>query len=297
MPDVSLSCPVCGGVTAEAGSVTGRFVVREFHLRTCDTCHFGYVVDPLEDFSVVYSADYYRGEGADPLVNYVDEVTNPEDTIRVYEWRGVLGAVGAIVPISRDTRWLDLGCGLGGLVTYLRDRGVDAVGADEGWGVEWCRDHGIPTVDAMTTTEHFDIITSVEVIEHIPDPVPFLRRAHDLLKPGGLLWLTTGNAEPWRGRLADWRYVIPEIHVSFFEPGTMDEAMRRAGLVPSRPQVATGHADIVRFKVLKTLRRDRRDTVERLVPWGIASHLIDRRYGAMRHPFGLRPIDDAPSPD
>lgn len=282
-------CPICGSATVRVGVVFGRQALRDFHVSSCCQCQFSFVDDPLEDFSEVYDEAYYGGRGADPLVNYLDEVGDPERTIRKYEWRGVLTAVSTLEPITRSTKWLDLGCGLGGLVSYLRARGLNAVGADEGWGTDWCEQHGVPLVDAATTTEQFDVITAVEVIEHVPDPVAFLKRARNLLRPGGILWLTTGNAQPWRGRITEWPYVIPEIHVSFFEPKTMAIAMERAGLEVHPSAWTPGFADIVRFKVLKNLRRSRPGIVERLIPWSVASRAIDHRYRALEHPFGRAP--------
>ena len=277
------------------GVVTGHIARRTFRLASCPECGFAFIADPLADFAGIYTEDYYSGRGADPLVNYVAEALAPERTIRRYEWRGVLKAVAELTPITGDTKWLDLGCGLGGLVTYLRDRGIDAVGADEGWGASWCKDHGVPLVDAATTTERFDVITSIEVIEHVPDPLGFLRQVARLLRPGGLFWLTTGNAVPWRGRLDVWPYVIPEIHVSFFEPRTMAQAMARAGLEHHDAVWTRGHPDIIRFKVLKNLRRNRTGTVERLIPWSFASCLVERRYGALQHPYARSPRADAPA--
>jgi SAM-dependent methyltransferase len=40
---------------------------------------------------------------------------------------------------------------------------------------------------------HFDAVISMDVVEHIVDPLPWLREALRVLKPGGLLFLTTPN--------------------------------------------------------------------------------------------------------
>ena len=47
----------------------------------------------------------------------------------------------------------------------------------------------------------------------------------------GLLFLTTRNAAPFRKRLSSWRYVVPDVHVSFFEPTTLAVALEVAGFI------------------------------------------------------------------
>ena len=48
---------------------------------------------------------------------------------------------------------------------------------------------------ASARDESFDVVTLVDVFEHLIDPVPLLRRLVALIKPDGLLILVTGNAD------------------------------------------------------------------------------------------------------
>jgi hypothetical protein len=107
-----------------------------------------------------------------------------------------------------------------------------------------------------------------------------------LLRPGGLLFLTTGNAAPYQKRLSSWRYVVPDVHVSFFEPGTLALALDKAGFDPTFPGYLPGWDDIIRFKVLKSVgvRRDR--LASQVVPWRLASRIVDRRLRPSAHPVG-----------
>ena len=283
-------CPVCGEATREAGARRGNLSERVYALRHCPSCRFSFVVDPPTDLDAIYAEAYYRGEGADPLVDYEWELAHASETIRRYEWRGIASIVASLTPVGPGTRWLDFGSGVGGLVDHCRRvHGVDAIGYEDGWGGRRARERGIPVVDeaglgALDGT--CDVVTAVEVLEHIPDPVAALARIRRLLRPGGLLFLTTGNAEPQRSRLAEWPYVIPEIHVSFFEPATMETALRRAGLRPERVGYRPGFTDVIRFKVLKNLHRRRCSPLERLVPWPLVSRVLDHRIGVSAHPVG-----------
>ena len=132
----------------------------------------------------------------------------------------------------------DFACGNGGLVRAGRGRGLDIVGFEEGWTADRARDAGIPILreaelDAVDGA--FDIVTSIEVVEHLIDPMEVFMQIRRLMKPGGLFYIITGNAEPFRADLLAWRYVVPEIHVGYFEPSTLAEALTRSGFTPIWP--------------------------------------------------------------
>jgi len=282
-------CRICGAPTREVGTKHGRMLRQAFTLRQCGACRFSFVADPCLDFARIYTPEYYRGQGADPLVDYLYEVEHPESTVRAYEWRGIARLVATLADVGPRTRWLDFGCGLGGLVSHLRASGCDAVGFEEGWAAGEAARRGVPIVapdalDALVGT--FDVVTAIEVIEHVPDPMRMLARIRSLMRRNGLLFLTTGNARPHRERLAAWGYVTPEIHVSFFEPGTLALALHRAGFVPQAPRWRAGFDDIVRFKVLKNIHVRRRSRVESALPWTVLSRLVDRRVPVSAHPVG-----------
>jgi SAM-dependent methyltransferase len=273
-------------VGTKIGATSGLF----FHVSRCPACHFSFVSDPWVDFDRIYSDEYYAGRGADPLVNYTDEVENPEKTIRRYEWRGLLERVGSLMPLRPDTAWLDYGCGTGGLVTHLRRRGFrQAVGTEQGLSLTRLKASGVPVLDPDDLEKaegRFDVVTAIEVIEHLVDPIVELRRIRALLRPGGLFFLTTGNARPYAKRLLEWQYLRPEIHVSLFEPDSLALALRRAGFDPSFAGYGPGWTSIIRYKVLKTLRRQHIGGWERVAPWPLIARVLDRRLGVTAHPVG-----------
>lgn len=283
-------CRICLAQTVEAGSQVGTLQPIRYELRHCPNCRFSFVANPRTDFANLYSADYYAGRGADPLVDYLFELEHPERTIRVYEWRGILRIVASLVPLGPETQWLDFGCGNGGLVRYGREyAGCRLVGFEEGWIRDQAVRRGIPIVDAGQFDKlrgTFDVVTAVEVLEHVPDPVAVLTTIRGLLKPGGLFFYTTGNAEPFRGRLPSWRYVRPEIHVSFFEPMTLARALTLTGFRPEFRGFLPGFTDVIRFKLLKNFRLRRRSPFGRLVPWKALARVVDRRLRISAHPIG-----------
>jgi SAM-dependent methyltransferase len=276
------ACPICQAPAAVVGTVHGDYSGRDFTLRRCPDCHFAYVEDPWTDYAKIYDAAYYAGEGADPLVDYHFELAQPRKTVRNYEWRGIVKAVDALMDggTGPGTRWLDFGAGNGGLVRHLRDRaGVDAVGFEDGAIAADAAELGIPFVGAAELEAQagsFDVVTAIEVLEHVLDPVAELRTMRRLLRPGGLLFLTTGNAEPYADKLTSWRYVTPEIHVSFYEPLTLDRAMALAGLRPQALGATPGVSEILKFKVLKNLKVRRRSVATDLLPASAIAVAADR---------------------
>lgn len=285
-----LACRICPGDTVDAGSTTSRYSQRHYQLRRCPSCGFAFVANPWLDLEAVYGEDYYHGRGADPLVDYVEEVAHADISVRLYEWRGILTRVNSLVPVDTQTKWLDFGCGAGGLVQYLRGAGIpDAVGYEPGWASKWLEERAVPTLsdrDLTLSSARFDVVTAIEVIEHTVDPVAELQRMRSVMRPGGLLFLTTGNAAPFRDRLTTWRYVTPDVHISFFEPETLALALRTAGFEPAFPGFGPGWPDIIRFKSLKSLRRHHRSWIEAAVPWSGAARLLDRRLRLSAQPVG-----------
>jgi SAM-dependent methyltransferase len=282
-------CRVCDGAASWIGTRTSKFSGRTFTLARCESCGYAFVADPRTDFAALYDASYYSGGGADGNVDYERELTD-DRTIRAYEWQGILDLVSSLIEVGPETRWLDFGCGLGGFVRYARRAGLNVWGYDVGYAASRMRDLGIPAWENLESAgSTFDVVTAVELIEHSIDPVGDLRRMASLLRDDGVLVLATGNSRPHRDHLTEWKYLEPiDVHVGVFEPRTLARALELAGLTPEWPGYHRGHRRIIRHKVLKALRVNRRNPLEQMVPWPLASRIVDRRHEVSRHPIGRK---------
>jgi SAM-dependent methyltransferase len=283
-------CKVCNGPTIFLGEKHGKITEKVFEIYRCSGCGFAFVGNPWTDFAQVYSQKYYEGRGTDPLVDYVFELDFPDRTIRKYEWQGLLDVVRTLLGRDQGFRWLDYGCGNGGLVRFGRQNtGIEIFGFEEGWIADKARRSGIPLLDRNTlglAAGSFDVITAIEVMEHTLDPIDTLRHIRKLLKPGGLFLCTTGNARKHRSRLLQWTYIVPEIHLSFFEPATLEVALNRTGFRAEYRGFVAGHTKIIQGRVLKNLRVRTRSPWQRFLPWPVMARIIDYRVGFTDHPIG-----------
>ncbi|MEX5728007.1 2-polyprenyl-6-hydroxyphenyl methylase/3-demethylubiquinone-9 3-methyltransferase [Rhodovulum iodosum] len=105
-------------------------------------------------------------------------------------------------------RLLDIGCGGGLLSEPMARLGADVTGADaaernipvarihaEQSGLEI--DYRHTTAEALAAAgEQFDVVLNMEVVEHVADPLTYLRACKALLKPGGLHLCSTINRNP-----------------------------------------------------------------------------------------------------
>jgi SAM-dependent methyltransferase len=205
--------------------------------------------------------------------------------------------------------WLDFGCGAGGLLKYLRDLGelechdvrvpVHPVGHDVGSYSERLKhddDFEILSWEQLDRdcVARFDIISCIEVIEHIPYPRAVIELLARSLKPDGLLILTTGNLDCPLAKLQgiNFTYCIPEIHVSLFNPSLLSRLYREVGLTP----VLMRHDETIKFRFLKNLA---------LIPFGKllawlaffapARRFADYLFGVSRMPFAIKAVASTPS--
>ena len=150
------------------------------------------------------------------------------------DWRIEANHLISLARVSQGTRVLEIGCGGGGLLRMLRERGARAVGVDtlsvalnlvrerldtDKPLIRVGEDGALPFRDAA-----FDAIVGQHVVEHLPDADAALREWKRLLKPNGRLALATPNA-----RYPDPAHFADADHARIFSPRELSDAAAGAG--------------------------------------------------------------------
>lgn len=87
--------------------------------------------------------------------------------------------------------------------------------------------------DAHFEDSKFDVVYMRDVIEHLPEPLSFLKEVNRVLKPGGMIFLDTHNVDGWIYRIARERHTVffGFEHPNHWSPRTLGNALARCGFV------------------------------------------------------------------
>jgi len=262
------NCPICG--SEERRNLYSGLTDRVFRcapgvwtLYQCDQCYSAYL-DPRPSQQTIHLAysEYFTHNSGEEDISYSIPRKFRRMMANGYKnWRygtnerpasklGVLAALmspknrsivdGAMRHLEfpkKGQRLLDVGCGNGAFLQLAKSAGWDVVGLDfDPKAVEVARSSGIEVweggVESLDEVHsQFDVITLSHVIEHVHNPSQLLSDCHDLLKPGGYIWIETPNinAQGHRVFKDSWTALDAPRHLVIFNQESILLSLKKAG--------------------------------------------------------------------
>jgi SAM-dependent methyltransferase len=235
MPPGARACWVCGGerlslrkpANYRGALDSGAFAITDTHygvtaaIYECADCGFLQCAE-LDDVTHFY-------EGVE------DEAYEAGRAQRRLQLRRVLENVRRHVP---GGRLLDIGAASGILVAEAQQMGFRAEGVEPSrWLQRKAVERGLPvhlgTFPNPSCEGPFDVITLVDVIEHVTAPRCLLRAARSALAPHGIVAVVTPDVRSLAARIMRWHWWHFRVaHVGYFDRRTLERAARRSGFVP-----------------------------------------------------------------
>lgn len=245
---VMARCPNCQAL----GSLTPRLAVT-----------FTPILRPCEDWRVLDCPScaclfYERNENRAAQYDGDEMLSRGRAALYLQQGAGLSQLLLPLARVSRPagSRFLDIGCGFGFTLDFAREaKGWDGLGIDPGGIAALGRERlGVPIAQRMVAADEpelrgaCDVVLAAETIEHLPQPGAFLALARGLLRAGGILILTTPNADlvtpsAPEGLLAT--ILSPELHIVLQSQASLAWALRQAGFAHVR--VETEGASLVGY--------------------------------------------------
>ncbi len=217
-------CPACGF------SENRFFCTRDgYEMNKCDFCQSLFLSDLPEDLSKIYSRDYFWG--ASDGFGYVDYDSDKEPMRSVFE-----KILGRLEQGNLGRRLLDVGAATGYFVALALRNGWQASGVEIGDSAAMAgRKKGLKirtgVITDISEKNVYDVVTMFDVIEHVSSPQTDLKKAWDMLVPGGFIVIITPDAGSFYARLMNkkWHLIVPPEHVVLFNRKSLRLLLEKTG--------------------------------------------------------------------
>ncbi len=219
------NCLVCGQHDFD--------LIYDHTLMCCRICGFITANMDIDEeiLKNIYSENYFKGE------EYLDYLKDKEGLQK--NFRNRLKQIGKFYPNQNDSTVLEIGCAYGffgeeflKLYPNADYTGIDVVSeaithARKELGLNaYCQDYL-----SFKTDKKFDHVFLWDVIEHLQHPGKFIDKIHSEQKPGGKLYITTGDIGTWLPRFQkkSWRLIHPPSHIHYFSKRSITKLLETKG--------------------------------------------------------------------
>lgn len=230
MESVAIACPICL-------EVRNRYFANKsgWNIRLCEHCGFAFVhpIPTQQELKQLYSRAYFRNEGKTDR-GYTDYDKDKEPMRSIFELY-----LSKLERLSEKKHIFDVGAATGYFLDIARSRGWKTYGSEiSEYGASEAsrRGHQIiyGSIVDKRPPEKMGAVTMWDVLEHVSDPLAYLRAANAMLEPEGILAINTVDRGSWWARFmgSRWHLMIPPEHLSYFTRESLEIALEACGFEP-----------------------------------------------------------------
>ena len=132
---------------------------------------------------------------------------------------------------------MDVGCASGFFLDIAKERGISTYGVELSTeGVNKAKQKHSQIINdtlenARFPDSFFDVITLYDIIEHVLDPTSTIKEISRIIKPGGIVAISTPDITSWHAKLLGkrWGMITPWEHLHYFSPYTIRVLLEKNG--------------------------------------------------------------------
>jgi 2-polyprenyl-3-methyl-5-hydroxy-6-metoxy-1,4-benzoquinol methylase len=234
------NCPVCGYQKIYAWMDVFDQLVKtkkRYNVKKCGKCGLFFVDPQPKNLSSLYPEEKY--------VFYSEKKNNNQNKYSLIKplWRLIIriiyGKNAWLIKNKNKQTLLDIGCASGDYLKQMENTGWEVTGVEPSKKATLnAKKLGLmvinSTFEKAKIKKKFDLITLRYVIEHFKNPIQALKKANKMIKPNGVIILSTPNTDSVEFKIfkQNWgAFEVPR-HLFLFNKKNIKIALEKSGLEP-----------------------------------------------------------------
>ena len=177
---------------------------------------------------ILYTENYYNGTD---VFSYKDE--RKQEYYEKFVWNA---RIKNIKIFKQQGNFLDIGSSFGGLLAAAKSSGFNPTGLEvSAFSANYSKNRGIPTIQknflaARLPENSFDVVTMIEVLEHLSNPAKVFSKLQKIINKNGLLIIQTANFDAWQAidQGPDYHYFLPG-HYYYYNKDLLTRILKENG--------------------------------------------------------------------
>jgi|SRR3989344_1868129 len=218
-------------ISCDTQSVEFFLKKNDCDIYKCLGCKLLFVWPQPLSTDYLYSEDYFCG--ASNGFGFTDYDSDKIASLSTFE--SILDRLDKHV--ARRGRLLDVGAATGIFMKLAGGKGWNTAGLDvSDWASKEAKKKGLDVTrgslkDNIFKPESFDVVTMIDVIEHMREPLVDINIVYKILKIGGIVLINTPDTESFAAKISGkmWPIFVPLEHLFYFNKVNLASLLKKSG--------------------------------------------------------------------